>query len=198
VNNFLVLGIEEHDLTRMPIMPFLRSQRTNEGYSMPSHSVFFSVYNFSHLNLIYLPPGSDTFDLTCMPFMPFCFHKEPTKVTTYLIFTVSPFQSTSKRTHSEKGTFQKNTSRSDQITKKVHSIFIEFHFVHIPKRAHSKKRTIRKKKHSKKSTSHFDHIPKRSHSKKKSIKLFAQSDLQPHYDNGVFGNVYLLGNTKKL
>ena len=50
VNNFLVLGIEEHDLTRMPIMPFLRSQRTNEGYSMPSHSVSFSVYSFSHLN----------------------------------------------------------------------------------------------------------------------------------------------------
>ena len=49
VNNFLVLGIEEHDLTRMPIMPFLRSQRTNEGYSMPSHGVSFSGNSFSLL-----------------------------------------------------------------------------------------------------------------------------------------------------
>ena len=52
VNNFLVLGIEEHDLTRMPIMPFLRSQRTNEGYSMPSHGLSFSVYSFSHLHCV--------------------------------------------------------------------------------------------------------------------------------------------------
>jgi hypothetical protein len=32
-----------------PIMPFLRSQRTNEGYSMPSQGVSFSVHSFSHL-----------------------------------------------------------------------------------------------------------------------------------------------------
>ena len=31
LNNFLVLGIEEHDPTRMPIMPFSRSQRTKRN-----------------------------------------------------------------------------------------------------------------------------------------------------------------------
>ena len=31
LNNFLILGIEEHDPTRMPIMPFSRSQRTKRN-----------------------------------------------------------------------------------------------------------------------------------------------------------------------
>ena len=113
VNNFLVLGIEEHDLTRMPIMPFLRSQRTNEGYSMPSHSVSFSVYSFSHLNCkctrkwgIFSLVGDLLQSIYCKfcQSCRSCVHKEPTKVkacslkvcpSLYIVFHIYPKVTTS-------------------------------------------------------------------------------------------------------
>ena len=154
-------------------MPFLCSQRTNEGYSMPSHGVSFSVYSFSHLH-------------TYRRIWNHKMRGSPV-VTVHLCIQ---FWSSSKRAHSKKEmfliTFQKKyvhswipfCTHSKKYSKK-YSKKGTFQKEHMPNRAHFKKSTFpfwkdtfqRKHiafwSHSKKSTStYFDHIQKRVYPKK--------------------------------